>query len=306
MSFRGRGGNRGINIKFGEKRDYFDDLATEHPSTPWHMLKEDALRAGEVRNVEELADEEFENNLDRQEMMKERAEGYRKFVIEEGKKVVTNWETFSDKEEEDEKPKLEEPNEISEIYNQESDDQIMDSAEEEEEEEPMPIAKSNSKPEKKLKKSKNNPNNKKKSVLLENKAEETSKVKSGKRAREVDEDTTLTEEIKSRKTKKGKKKAKMDANQMEASLTDKEQKGVEETPVQPKKLVPLGSKSSKPCCLGCRKEGHALKNCPKFKGANVCIKCGSAEHKYQHCPTVKNTSFEFATCFICNQTVSIS
>lgn len=69
-------------------------------------------------------------------------------------------------------------------------------------------------------------------------------------------------------------------------------------------------------CLGCRKRGHFLKDCPKlFKNAGskndlageLCFNCGSYEHSLRDCPTPRRPGkLPFASCFICKQSGHIS
>jgi cofilin len=72
-------------------------------------------------------------------------------------------------------------------------------------------------------------------------------------------------------------------------------------------------------CLGCRKRGHFLKDCPKVlvvstdaKKDNIqrdiCFNCGSVEHILKNCskPREKNGKLIFANCFICKKDGHIS
>lgn len=69
-------------------------------------------------------------------------------------------------------------------------------------------------------------------------------------------------------------------------------------------------------CLGCRKRGHFVKDCPKRQMATVnmeqcgevCFNCGSFEHTLKNCPMPRDYSgaLPFAKCFICKQTGHIS
>lgn len=64
-------------------------------------------------------------------------------------------------------------------------------------------------------------------------------------------------------------------------------------------------------CLGCRKRGHFVKDCPKLAmipntvpvtAPEVCFNCGSAEHTLKNCPKGREQrSLKFANCFICKQ-----
>lgn len=67
-------------------------------------------------------------------------------------------------------------------------------------------------------------------------------------------------------------------------------------------------------CLGCRKRGHFLKDCPKAvvtcvsSEKEVCFNCGSNEHTLKNCtvPREYGSRLKFATCFICKQVGHIS
>lgn len=63
-------------------------------------------------------------------------------------------------------------------------------------------------------------------------------------------------------------------------------------------------------CLGCRKRGHFLKDCPKAKKLaasesapvdHICFNCGSTDHSLKNClePRDPSGKLPFATCFIC-------
>jgi len=57
-------------------------------------------------------------------------------------------------------------------------------------------------------------------------------------------------------------------------------------------------------CLGCRKKGHALKNCPNKKDdVNICFNCGSADHALRHCQLPKDSTgyLPYSKCFYCNK-----
>jgi hypothetical protein len=68
-------------------------------------------------------------------------------------------------------------------------------------------------------------------------------------------------------------------------------------------------------CLGCRKRGHLLKDCPRVLArkdadatVNRCFNCGDTEHTLKDCPQPRNPdkSLPFSTCFICKQVGHIS
>lgn len=56
-------------------------------------------------------------------------------------------------------------------------------------------------------------------------------------------------------------------------------------------------------CLGCRKSGHILKNCPEaVKDVGICFNCGSRDHTLKDCAARRDPkgTLKFAKCFICN------
>ena len=59
-------------------------------------------------------------------------------------------------------------------------------------------------------------------------------------------------------------------------------------------------------CLGCRKKGHLLKECPhkkKYDSRNeMCFNCGSYDHALRACPLERVSGLlPYASCFICKQ-----
>lgn len=64
-------------------------------------------------------------------------------------------------------------------------------------------------------------------------------------------------------------------------------------------------------CLGCRKKGHMLKDCPNARERNGssghCFNCGSADHALRNCPhPIDGKALKFAKCFICGGVGHIS
>jgi hypothetical protein len=70
-------------------------------------------------------------------------------------------------------------------------------------------------------------------------------------------------------------------------------------------------------CLGCRKRGHFLKDCPKAASAaayaaepvvDICFNCGESGHALRHCtkPRRRDGTLPFASCFICKRKGHIS
>lgn len=56
-------------------------------------------------------------------------------------------------------------------------------------------------------------------------------------------------------------------------------------------------------CLGCRKSGHLLKNCPDaVKDVGICFNCGLSDHTLKDCTKKRDPkgALKFAKCFICN------
>ncbi len=67
-------------------------------------------------------------------------------------------------------------------------------------------------------------------------------------------------------------------------------------------------------CLGCRKRGHFVKNCPNKpvaearRGAQICYFCGSNDHSLKDCSEYNGdeSNLPFAKCFICQETGHLS
>ena len=71
-------------------------------------------------------------------------------------------------------------------------------------------------------------------------------------------------------------------------------------------------------CLGCRKRGHFLKDCPRVvlpiaqatdePVVNICFNCGETGHALRHCSKSrrKDGVLPYATCFICKRKGHIS
>lgn len=64
-------------------------------------------------------------------------------------------------------------------------------------------------------------------------------------------------------------------------------------------------------CLGCRKKGHLMKDCPEYKRIernNMCFNCGEFTHTLKNCPQPRSNDgfLKFANCFICNQSGHLS
>ena len=72
-------------------------------------------------------------------------------------------------------------------------------------------------------------------------------------------------------------------------------------------------------CLGCRRKGHVLRDCPDAGGGSggalggagsftsSCYNCGSSSHAIHTCPEPKiGTGFGFASCFVCHSTGHLS
>lgn len=185
-------------------------------------------------------------NADRQRIMQQRDESYRKFLIEESKKEDSKWDSFSENEEE---KKDEEEEVVAEEKPTKKNDrkrkaEEVEEAQEEEEEEAADLEEEESQ----------------EPVKVEIKKEIVPKFKAK---------TAKTVEVPKKKLKKKKGQPKSGENLQDSteSLTDN-----------------LSIDPSKSICLGCREVGHRLKNCPKFR-MSACIKCGGTDHKYQACPT---------------------
>ena len=75
------------------------------------------------------------------------------------------------------------------------------------------------------------------------------------------------------------------------------------------------SRNSRTTCYHCRKQGHAVAQCPELNASSskevrqenaqkICFKCGSIEHGLYQCPKLKHkndTDLPFASCFVCHQ-----
>ncbi len=69
-------------------------------------------------------------------------------------------------------------------------------------------------------------------------------------------------------------------------------------------------------CLGCRKRGHFVKDCPKRQMAEmqadqcsqICFNCGCVAHTLKNCPLPRDSTgkLPFAKCFICKESGHIS
>jgi hypothetical protein len=67
-------------------------------------------------------------------------------------------------------------------------------------------------------------------------------------------------------------------------------------------------------CLGCRKRGHFLKDCPKAIYATdcntteICFNCGAKDHTLKNCTQDRKSGgrLQYATCFICKKVGHIS
>lgn len=67
------------------------------------------------------------------------------------------------------------------------------------------------------------------------------------------------------------------------------------------------NKSKSIVCLGCRKRGHLLKNCPEAKKeVGICFNCGSSGHALRACSKPRGSTLKYAKCFVCGGTGHIS
>lgn len=218
-----------------------------------------------------ILDEEesvYIRNADRQRILKQRDETYRKFLIEESKRVEAKWDSFSETENDDgtAEKKTEETTKVSKGKNERKRKAAQDVPEEKTtEEEPSTVP-----------------------------AVPTPKVPKFKPAK-VDPGGGAEPPKKKLKKKRGEQKP---------NKTNAEDSQLDSTPESTIVDPSIYTGSCNLMCLGCRETGHRLKHCPKFKTA-MCIKCGSADHKYKDCPTSGN-DFKFATCFVCKEVVSLT
>lgn len=266
-------------------RDDGGEMVGPEEATPWHEMKAQAKET-RVRNVEEISDEEesvYIRNAERQKVMKQRDETYRKFLIEESKREESKWDSFSENDGEKE---------------EEEDDEDQDEQEDEEEVEAVKEPKKD---------------RKRKVEQVDEEPEESPEAEEDDEEEEAAEEE-VEEEKPVAKVKAPKfKKAKVEPTPLPPKKKLKKKKGEQKKNGQDEELNSTTESSTSLVespfpvnntlmCLGCREKGHRLKHCPKFK-TTVCIKCGSTEHKYKEC-SVQGKEFKFATCFVCKETVS--
>lgn len=217
-------------------------------------------------------------SADRQRILKQRDESYRKFLIEESKRVEPKWDSFEEEEDEEEnednKPKAKKEKKkkkkAPEARKRKADDNDEDEEGKDEQEEEV--------------------------VEPEQPPEKVPKFKAAKEEGAVPQPP---------KKKLKKKRARSQGKNTRDKIQEPNPRDSTESSgiVSPTDAVtdPSLFINTQMMCLGCREKGHRLKNCPKFK-SNVCIKCGATDHKYLNCPT--GGDFKFAVCFVCKETVS--
>lgn len=82
--------------------------------------------------------------------------------------------------------------------------------------------------------------------------------------------------------------------------------------VDEKEQARLKDEANFTICLGCRKRGHFLKDCPKATVAasavaavvdGICFNCGESDHTLKDCkkPRDRHGKLPFASCFICKR-----
>lgn len=251
----------------------------EEAATPWSVLKQHTIDP--FRNVESMSEDENEgfqygSGKSEEEMIKDRAQNYRRFLIDESRKTETKWDSFSDTEQEESshpKPKSSKKTKLSDT----------------------------GKDQQKGDENGTEPATKKKKRSHEVSVQEEPVTQNESKAEEVE-----APEPAPKRTNKQKRRLK-EQLKAEAEATVNGFNGPLLVMGEPKSNK-SGSLSqgtmvqSKHFCLGCRQPGHRLKDCRDFK-SNVCIKCGSSEHKYQNCPDKQSAAFQFATCFVCKEMV---
>lgn len=243
------------------------------------------------RNVEDMSDDDDEGvyirSADRQRILKQRDESYRKFLIEESKRVEAKWDSFEEEEEEaDGKPKAKKGKKKKKSPEDRKRKAVDDDVEQEEDRD---------EPDEDDKDEPNEDGIDDQEEVVEP-PEKVPKFKAAK-----------TEAVPPPPKKKLKKKR---ARSQGKNTRDKVQESNPRDSTESSGIASPTTAVTDPSlfintemmCLGCREKGHRLKNCPKFK-STVCIKCGSSEHKYLNCPT-GGKDFKFATCFVCKETVS--
>lgn len=209
-------------------------------------------------------------NSDKQRILKQRDESYRKFLIEESKRVEAKWDSFVENEDEPKRDEDKPPKESKKGKRK------LPKVDVEECSEPQGEATTTEQP------------------AVEDKEPVPVEVKAKKpKFKAVVKPEADTEPPKKRLKKK--------KNSPRENKKDEDTNPTEDSPVA-RTYMPFEEGNSKLLCLGCRESGHRLKHCPKFKTV-VCIKCGSSDHKYRECK-VGGGDFKHATCFVCKEVVS--
>lgn len=80
-----------------------------------------------------------------------------------------------------------------------------------------------------------------------------------------------------------------------------------------KNVVSINDQPKKKICLGCRREGHLLADCPFInrkkgskEGGVVCYNCGDPSHSLKDCPMPRTGELKFCKCFVCGETGHLS
>lgn len=71
-------------------------------------------------------------------------------------------------------------------------------------------------------------------------------------------------------------------------------------------------RDAKRVCLGCRKPGHIVSDCPhrpagtKTPVTGLCFRCGSTEHRLSECRRPDSGKLQYAVCFVCGKSGHLS
>ncbi|KAG2181049.1 hypothetical protein INT43_008631 [Umbelopsis isabellina] len=99
---------------------------------------------------------------------------------------------------------------------------------------------------------------------------------------------------------KGRKNGKRSYSQVEGNDDNRSM-----DPLEKRRQRRAVQKMNSTICFACRKQGHAIKDCPEAKNQNkgICYNCGSTEHSLKACRKPRSgNKLPFAKCYVCDGT----